>query len=315
MLDRLDRMPGPQREALATVFGQSAGPPPDRFLVGLAVLTLMADAAERQPLVCIVDDVQWLDQASAQILGFVARRLLAERIALVCATRTDMGDEALAGLPELSVDGLGDSDARALLLDNVYGPPDAAVCDQIVTDSHGNPLDLLELPRSWNVAGLAGGFGLPGSQPVVSKIEQSYVGRLDLLPSQTRLLVLTAAAEPLVDPVLLQRAAERLSVDMIAADPAVDAGLLRIGGRVEFAHALVRSAAYRSAAAKDRHTVRRALADATDPETRIGVPGVAPERRLDLARRSPPNSSAPPARLRLAAESLQRPRSCSAPSP
>jgi hypothetical protein len=216
MLDRLDRMPAPQREALATVFGQSAGPPPDRFLVGLAVLTLMADAAERQPLVCIVDDVQWLDQASAQILGFVARRLLAERIALVCATRTDMGDEALAGLPELSVDGLGDSDARALLLDNVYGPLDAAVCDQIVTDSHGNPLDLLELPRSWNVAGLAGGFGLPGSQPVVSKIEQSYVGRLDLLPSQTRLLVLTAAAEPLGDPVLLQRAAERLGVDMIA---------------------------------------------------------------------------------------------------
>ena len=275
----------------------------------------MADAAERQPLVCIVDDVQWLDQASAQILGFVARRFLAERIALVCATRTDMGDAALAGLPKLFVDRLGDSDARALLLDNVYGPLDAAVCDQIVTDSHGNPLDLLELPRSWNVAGLAGGFGLPGSQPVVSKIEQSYVGRLDLLPSQTRLLVLTAAAEPLGDPVLLQRAAERLGVDMIAADPAADAGLLRIGGRVEFAHALVRSAAYRSAAAEDRHTVRRALADATDPDRPGSAPGVAPERRLDLARRSPPNSSAPPAGLRLAAESPQRPRSCSAPSP
>ena len=148
------------------MFGLSAGPPPDRFLVGLATLTLFAEVAEQQPLVCIVDDAQWLDRASAQILGFVARRLLAERIALVCAARTGIGDDVLAGLPELPIGGLGDSDARALLLDNVHGPLDAAVCDQIVTESHGNPLALLELPRSWNVADLAGGFGLPGSQPV-----------------------------------------------------------------------------------------------------------------------------------------------------
>ena len=267
MLDHLDRLPTPQREALATVFGQSSGPAPDRFLVGLAALTLFAEIAEEQPLVCIIDDAQWLDRASAQILGFVARRLLAERIALVCATRSDLGDQALAGLPELSVDGLGDSDARALLLENVYGPLDAAVCDQIVTDSHGNPLALLELPRSWRAADLAGGFGLPDSQPVVSKIEQSYVRRLRVLPSETQLLLLAAAAEPLGDPLLLHRAAETLGVDMGAADPAVDAGLLRIGGRVEFAHPLVRSAAYRSAATEDRHRVHRALADATDPET------------------------------------------------
>jgi DNA-binding CsgD family transcriptional regulator len=267
MLDHLDRLPVPQREALATVFGLSAGPAPDRFLVGLAALTLFAEVAEEQPLVCIVDDAQWLDRASAQILGFVARRLLAERIALVCATRSDLGDKALAGLPELSVDGLGDSDARALLLENVYGPLDAAVCEQIVTESHGNPLALLELPRSWRAADLAGGFGLPDSQPVVSKIEQSYVRRLRVLPSETQLLLLAAAAEPLGDPLLLHRAAETLGVDMGAADPAVDAGLLRIGGRVEFAHPLVRSAAYRSAATEDRHRVHRALADATDPET------------------------------------------------
>jgi DNA-binding CsgD family transcriptional regulator len=267
MLDHLDRLPTPQREALATVFGQSSGPAPDRFLVGLAALTLFAEIAEEQPLVCIIDDVQWLDRASAQILGFVARRLLAERIALVCATRSDLGDKALAGLPELSVDGLGDSDARALLLENVYGPLDAAVCEQIVTESHGNPLALLELPRSWRAADLAGGFGLPDSQPVVSKIEQSYVRRLRVLPSETQLLLLAAAAEPLGDPLLLHRAAETLGVDMGAADPAVDAGLLRIGGRVEFAHPLVRSAAYRSAATEDRHRVHRALADATDPET------------------------------------------------
>ncbi len=267
ILDHLDRLPVPQRQALATVFGQSAGSPPDRFLVGLAALTLFADAAEQQPLLCIVDDAQWLDHASAQILAFVGRRLLAERIALVCAARTGTGDEVLAGLPELPVHGLGDSDARALLLDNVYGPLDAAVCDQIVSESHGNPLALLELPRSWNVADLAGGFGLPSSQPVVGKIEQSYAGRLHLLPSQTRLLVLAAAAEPLGDPVLLHRAAGTLGVHMAAADPAVDAGLLRIAGRVEFAHPLVRSAVYRSAAVEDRHRVHDALAEATDPET------------------------------------------------
>ena len=236
--------------------------------MGLATLTLFAEVAEQQPLVCIVDDAQWLDRASAQILGFVARRLLAERIALVCAIRTGIGDDVLAGLPELSIHGLGDSDARALLLDNVYGPLDAAVCDQIVTESHGNPLALLELPRSWNVADLAGGFGLPTqSTGGRARSKQSYVRRLSLLPVQTRLLVLAAAAEPLGDPVLLYRAAETLGIDMAAADPAVDAGLLKIGGRVEFAHPLVRSAAYRSAAAEDRHRVHRALAEATDPRT------------------------------------------------
>jgi DNA-binding CsgD family transcriptional regulator len=267
LLDRLDRLPVPQRDALATVFGRSVGPAPDRFLVGLATLTLVAEVAEAQPLVCIVEDAQWLDQASAQVLGFVARRLLAERIVLVCAARTGVGDDVLAGLPELPIHGLGDSDARALLLDNVPGPLDAAVCDQIVTESHGNPLALLELPRTWDASKLAGGFGLPGSQPLVSKIEQSYARRLLQLPSDTRLLVLAAAAEPLGDPVLLHRAAETLGVDMAAVSPAVDAGLLQVGGRVEFAHPLVRSAAYRAAAAEDRHRVHRALAEATDAET------------------------------------------------
>ena len=166
MLDHLDALPGPQRDVLANVFGLSSGPAPDRFLVGLATLTLFADVAEQQPLVCIVDDVQWLDYTSAQILGFVGRRLLAERVALVCAARTGIGDDVLAGLPQLAVGGLGDSEARALLLDNVYGPLDAAVCSQIVAESHGNPLALLELPRTWNAAELAGGFGLPDSQPL-----------------------------------------------------------------------------------------------------------------------------------------------------
>jgi DNA-binding CsgD family transcriptional regulator len=271
MLDRLDRLPGPQRDALATVFGRRSGPAPDQFLVGLATLTLLAEVAEEQPLVCIVDDADWLDLASAQILSFVARRLNAERVALVCAARPR--DGVLAGLPELVVGGLDDSDARALLLENVHGPLDAVVLDQIVTESHGNPLALLELPRTWNAVDLAGGFGLPGNPPVVGKIEQSYARRLVQLPAETQLLVLAAAAEPLGDPVLLHRAAEGLGLDLAAAGPAEDSGLLKIGGRVEFAHPLVRSAAYRSAAAEDRYRVHRALALASDPET-------DPERRI-----------------------------------
>jgi DNA-binding CsgD family transcriptional regulator len=267
MLDRIDRLPGPQGDALATVFGLSRGAPPDRFLVGLATLTLFAEVAEQQPLVCVIDDAQWLDETSAQIVGFVARRLLAERIAVICAARsTGLGHDVLAGLPELSIDGLGDSDARALLLENVHGPLDAAICEQIVAESHGNPLALVELPRTWNAADIAGGFGLPDRQPVAGRIEQSYVRRLLELPSDTQLLLLTAAAEPVGDLVLLRRAAESLGVDMAAADPAVEAELLKVSGRVEFAHPLVRSAVYRSAAADDRHRVHRALAGATDPE-------------------------------------------------
>jgi DNA-binding CsgD family transcriptional regulator len=267
MLDQLGRLPDPQREALSTVFGLSAGPAPTRFLVALATLTLLAEVADQQPLVCIVDDAHWLDRASEQVLGFVARRLLAERVAIVCAARTGIGDHVLAGLPELPVGGLDDSDARALLLGHVHGPLDAAVCEQVIAESHGNPLALLELPRTSDVARLAGGFGLPGSQPVASKIEQSYTRRLDVLPPETRLLVVAAAADPLGDPMLLHRAVETLGIEMAAAAPAVDAGLVDVGARVEFAHPLVRSAAYRAATTHDRARVHRALAEATDART------------------------------------------------
>jgi DNA-binding CsgD family transcriptional regulator len=266
LLDHLDELPPPQRDALATVFGLSAGPAPDRFLVGLATLTLLAQAAGQQPLACIIDDAQWLDQASAQMVVFVARRLLAERIALVCAVRTGIADGVLAGLPALPIGGLGDSDARPLLLGSVHGALDAAVADRIIAESHGNPLALLELPRTWRAADLAGGFGLPGGRPVAGKIERSYVQRLGLLPSDTQLLVLTAAAEPLGDPVLLRRATAALGIEMAAAGPAAEAGLLQVRRRVEFAHPLVRSAAYRAADATDRHRVHRALADATDAQ-------------------------------------------------
>ena len=165
MLDLVERLPPRNDGALATVFGVGEGPPPDRFLVGLATLSLFAEAAEQHPLVCIVDDAQWIDQASAEILGFVARRLLAERVALVGAARTGIGDGVLAGLPELAVGALGDADARALLLENLIGPLDAVVCDEIVAESHGNPLALLEFPRTWTASELAGGFALPESHP------------------------------------------------------------------------------------------------------------------------------------------------------
>jgi DNA-binding CsgD family transcriptional regulator len=264
MLDRLDRLPVPQRDALATSFGRSSGPVPDRFMVGLATLSLFAEVADGQPLACVVDDVQWLDHASAQILGFVARRLNAERIAIVCAARTAEGDDVLDGLPELVIHGLDDPEALALLLANVHAPLDAAVCGQIIAECHGNPLALLELPRTWDPADLAGGFGVPRSAAVASKIENSYARRLVGLPAETRLLVLVAAAEPLGDLAVLHSAAGALGIDMTAAGPAVDAGLLTVGGHVEFAHPLVRSAVYRSAAANDRHRVHGALAQATD---------------------------------------------------
>src|SRR4051794_25044195 len=186
LLDRLDQLPAPQRVALATVFGYEAGPAPDRFLVGLATLTLLAEAADRQQLLCVIDDAQWLDNASARIIVFVARRFLAERIALVCAARTGIGDNVLEGLPTLDVAGLGDGDARALLLENLHGPMDAAVCEQLLNESHGNPLALLELPRTWNLTDIAGGFGLPVHQPVTSRIEQSFAKRLSQLPERTQ---------------------------------------------------------------------------------------------------------------------------------
>ena len=263
MLDRLERLPGPQRGALATAFGLSAGPAPDRFLVGLATLSLLADVAEEHPLLCLVDDAQWLDRTSAQVLGFVARRLVAESVALVFAARVP-GDE-LAGLPELVVEGLPEADARALLAAALTGPLDAPVQERLLAETAGNPLALLELPRGLTPAELAGGFALPDAMPLAGRIEASFRRRLEALPEETRSLLLVAAADPVGDPVLLWQAAERLGIRAAAATPAAAAGLLEIGTRVLFRHPLVRSAAYRSAALEQRQDVHRALAEATDP--------------------------------------------------
>jgi DNA-binding CsgD family transcriptional regulator len=266
LLDHRECLPAPQRTALEAAFGLSVESAPDRFVVGLAVLGLLSEVGAKRPLACVVDDVQWLDRPSMQIIGFVARRLSTERIALVCAARAGVGDDVLAGLPALAVRGLADGDARALLLGDFHGPLDAAVCDQIIAESHGKPSALLELTRTWSAADLAGGFGLPGSGPPAGKAEQTFRQRLDLLPSETQLLVLAAAAEPLGDPVLLHRAAEALSIDIAALHPAVDAGLIQMDRHVVFANPRIRSAAYGSAPADDRHRAHRALAYATDAE-------------------------------------------------
>ncbi|WP_369031527.1 MULTISPECIES: helix-turn-helix transcriptional regulator [Streptomyces] len=268
MMARLDRLPVPQRDALAIAFGLRAGSAPDRFMVGLAVLSLLAEAAEEQPVVCVVDDAQWLDRVSAQTLAFVARRLLAEQVALVFAVRTSApasGDDPLQALRELTVRGLRDDDARALLDSVVPGRLDERVRDRIVAETRGNPLALLELTRGLTAAELAGGFGRPDARPLASQIEQSFLRRIGSLPDAAQRLLLAAAAEPVGDVPLLRRVAERLDIGADAAGVAEAAGLIEFGARVRFRHPLVRSAAYRAADPGERRDVHRALAEATDP--------------------------------------------------
>ena len=265
MLDRLGHLPGPQRDALSTAFGLSAGPPPDRFFVGLAVLSLLADVAEERPLIGVVDDAQWLDRVSAQTLAFVARRLLAERVGLVFATRGSGDGDVLDGLPELVIEGLDADDARRLLDATIPGPLDERVRARILGEAGGNPLALLELPHGLTPAEVAGGFGLPDGRALASRIEHAFLQRVQPLPRDTRLLLLTAAAEPLGDLSLLWRAAERLGIGGEAGRPAEAAGLIELGVRVRFPHPLVRSAVYRASDPSDRRGVHRALADSTDP--------------------------------------------------
>jgi len=264
LLDRLERLPAPQRQAIDVVFGMTAGPPPDRFLVGLAVLGLLAAVAEERPLLCVVDDAQWLDQTSALTMAFVARRLLAEPVGIVFATREPV--DALRDLPELEVQGVHNGDARALLSSVVQFKMDERVRDRIIAETRGNPLALLELPRGLTATQLAGGFGLLGARTLTGQIEESFLRRLEGLPDDTRRLLLVAAAEPVGDPLLLWRACERLWIPPAAAEAAAAEGLVAIGHRVTFRHPLVRSAVYRAATVKDRHAVHLALAEATDRE-------------------------------------------------
>ncbi len=270
MIDKLERIPEPQREALRTAFGERTGVAPDRFLVGLAALSLLSETAADAPLLVCVDDAHWLDRESAQALAFVARRLFAESVGLVFATREQA--EELRGLPELVVEGLDGADARELLESVMRGPLDARVRDRIVAETRGNPLALLELARGRTAAELAGGFGLPEGGELSGRIEESFARRLEALPEATRTLLLVAAAEPLGDPMLVWRAAVRLGIDFDAALPATAAGLAEFGAGVRFEHPLVRSAAYGAATEEERRRAHAALAEATDPE-------VDPDRR------------------------------------
>jgi DNA-binding CsgD family transcriptional regulator len=270
-LELMEPLPQPQHEALGVAFGLIAGPAPNPFLVGLAVLGLLGEAAEQRPLVCVVDDAQWLDSASARALAFVARRLLAENIALLFATRA-IGD-ALAGVPDLRVEPLGARDARALLESVLPTRLDEPVLERIVAETRGNPLALLELTRGLSATQLAGGFGLaPATVPLTARIEQGYTRRLARLPHDARRLLLVAAADPVGDPALVWRAAERLGIPASAADTVESEDVLVLAPRVVFRHPLVRSAVYGAAGLVERRDVHRALAEATDPE-------VDPDRR------------------------------------
>ncbi|MET8957132.1 AAA family ATPase [Streptomyces sp. NPDC004533] len=265
MLQQVKHLPGPLRDALEAAFGLRAGDSPDRLVIGRAALMLFSDIAQEQPLVCLVDDAQWLDQASVQALAFVGRRLLAESVLLVFAVR-EISETELDGLPKMAIAGLDDKDARSLIESAIGGGLDAQVRDCLVAEAHGNPLALLEWSRGLTPAQLAGGFNLPGAGPLASRIEESFLVRVKSLPPPTQRLLLTAAADPVGDVALLWRAAERLGIGTEAAAPAQSAGLLELGTRVRFSHPLVRSAVYRGAPLCDRQAVDRALADATDPQ-------------------------------------------------
>ncbi|HET6733332.1 ATP-binding protein [Mycobacterium sp.] len=263
LMDHVDELPEPQREALNVAFGRGVGEAPDRFLVGLAVLSLMATAANDQPLLCIIDDAQWLDQVSVQTLGFVARRLLAEPVALVFAVR-DGGADVLVGLPRLDIGGLSDADARELLDSVLVGPIDKRVKDRIVAETRGIPLALLEVPRNVSAAELAGGFWIAGKRSSAAALEESFVRRIHSLPADTQRLLLVAAAEPVGDAALFLRVAAHLGIPVDALAPAEAAGILEFGPRMRFHHPLMRSAAYRAADLPARRAIHAALAEATD---------------------------------------------------
>ena len=263
MFDRLDALPDPQRVAASTAFGLTAGAVPDRLLIGLAILNVLAAASEDAPLLCVVDDAQWLDRESAQTLAFVARRLLADRVGLLFAMREPNSD--LAGFPALVVEGLNEADAQTLLSRVLPIPLDDRVRNRLVAETHGNPLALLEWPRGLTQAELADGLGAP-LLPMSGQIEERFRRRLVELPEATQRFLTVAAAEPTGDPVTVWRAATILGVSPQDASPAIEAGLFEVGARMLFRHPLVRSAAYEAAGVTERQAAHRALAEATDPD-------------------------------------------------
>jgi AAA ATPase-like protein len=284
--DRIEGLPAPQRNALGVALGLAVGEAPERFLVGLAVLSLLSAVAAERPLLCLVEDGQWLDAASAQIIGLVARRVLGESVAIVLAVREPAAENYFDGLPELRLDGLAEQDARALLQSVVAGRLETRVADRIVAETRGNPLALLELPARMTAAELAGGFELPATGELPTQIEDHYLRRVRELPEATQLLMLVAAAEPLGDPALLLRAGRQLDIATSALAPAEAEELLEIGTRVQFRHPLVRSAIYRAAPSRHRGRTRRSPASSSGRPAEHRLVVGSPRRR--------PSSSAPP---------------------
>ncbi|WP_220451323.1 AAA family ATPase [Nocardioides dongkuii] len=268
LMDRVGALPDPQQTALGVAFGQQSGAAPDRFLVGLAALNLLAEVAEEGPLLCLVDDAQWLDEASAQVLTFVARRVAAEPMALVFALRdpTERDVRAFDDIPDVCLGGLDETDARALLAQAVATPLDHGSRDRVLAEARGNPLALLELSRTAPSAWLAGGFELPEVPGIPHAIEVSFRRRAEGMPAQTQLLLLVAAVDPSGDAALLWRAAAHLGIAPESTAFAEAAGLLEVGARVRFRHPLVRSALLRAATSSDRRRAHAALAAATDPD-------------------------------------------------
>ena len=265
LLDRLDQLPAPQQTALGTALGLTEGNPPDRLFLGLAVLRLLSEAADERPLLCLVDDAQWLDQASSEVLSFVARRLKAEPVGLVFAAR-ELG-AGLTDLLQMSVKSLSDSEARALLFSALPRPLDERVAMRMLAETNGNPLALLQSARGLTPMQWAGGFGDPDVGLTTSLVDEHFARQLTALPDETRQFLLVAAAEPLGEPFLLWRAIERLGIPGDAADAARDCGLLDIGSRVRFRHPVMRSAVYRWAGRSDLRRAHGALADVTDPRS------------------------------------------------
>ena len=314
LLNHLQQLPPPQRDALATAFGLSSGSQPDRFLICLAVLSLFSEAAEELPLLGLIDDVQWLDRSSTLVLAFVARRLGADSVGLVFAVRGELELDGLARLPDSAAPGpVGQgrtsscsprSSARRLM----------SGCEGGSFEARENPLALLELPRELSPASLAGGFGLPGELPLESRIEASFQRRVQQLPADTQRLLLLAAAEPTGEPALLWRSAAELGITAEAAAPAVGEGMLELGARIAFRHPLLRSAIYQAAPGDDQRAAHRALAIATElMSTPIAGPGISLMPRSGPTRRSPTNSSGRPRGRRLAADWPLPPRSSSGP--
>src|SRR5580704_8111851 len=261
------RLPGPQQNALRVAFGLLSSDAPDPFLVALGALSLMAEVALKRPLLCIVDDAQWLDAASRQVLGFVGRRLVAESVLMMFAIRSPTGDHHLEGLTELTLHGLADDDARTLLLAAIPGRVDARVRDRIVAETQGNPLALFALPRGMTAVELAGGFPVPHASGLPVQLEEHFLRRLETLPEAAQRLLLIVAADPTGDVVLLWRAAEVLGIGREAAANTDVEQLVKIGSIVQFRHPLVRSAIYSGASSEDRRAVHLVLAAAIDPQT------------------------------------------------